>query len=195
MGNDTILTDRFDRALAFASRVHRNQSRKGTSVPYISHLLAVCAVVLEQGGTEDQAIAALLHDAPEDQGGAAMLERIRSEFGDHVGTLVAQCGEPLELKHAEWRQRKQAFLDNLERLPLEALLIVAADKVHNLECILEQHACRGDEVFNRFGGRRAGTIWYYGRLNEVLTPRLPVPLAARLAGLAAQLQALGAAEA
>jgi (p)ppGpp synthase/HD superfamily hydrolase len=182
--------DRFDRALLLASRTHRHQFRKGSTVPYVSHLLAVCAIVLEHGGTEDQAIAALLHDAPEDQGGLAMLGRIREEFGEEVANLVSQCGEPLGLKGAPWRQRKEAFLRHLDALPPGALLVVAADKAHNLASLLDEQARCGDEVFRRFGGGKDGTLWYYAELSKALTPRVPDPLAGRLADLASRLQAL-----
>jgi (p)ppGpp synthase/HD superfamily hydrolase len=188
------LTERFDQALVFASQVHRQQFRKETTIPYVSHLLAVCALVLESGGTEDQAIAALLHDAPEDQGGAAMLERIRHEFGEAVGRLVEQCGEPLEPQKSSWRHRKEAFMRHLASVPAEPLLIIVADKIHNLSCILEEHRRCGDAVFERFGGRKDGTLWYYGRLSEVLSSRAPEPLARRLAELVVKLQALDAGD-
>jgi (p)ppGpp synthase/HD superfamily hydrolase len=187
---EKLLTDRFDQALVFASRTHRGQCRKGTNVPYISHLLAVCALVLENGGDEDQAVAALLHDAPEDQGGRGMLDRIRDELGTRVASLVAACSEPPELKQASWRERKEAFLRNLADAPPEALLVIAADKTHNLACLLDDHHHLGDAVFERFNGGKAGTLWYYGRLAEILAPRVPPPLAFRLTEAARALQAL-----
>ena len=182
------LTERFDRALVFASRTHRNQRRKGTDVPYISHLLAVCALVVEYGGDEDQAVAALLHDAPEDQGGQEMLDRIRDEFGTRVASLVAACGEPLELKHASWLERKEAFFRKLVDAPPDSLLIVAADKAHNLACLLDNYRSLGDAVFDRFNGGKAGTLWYYGRLADALASTVPCPLAFRLAEAARALQ-------
>jgi len=188
---DVLLTDRFDQALVFASRVHRGQRRKGTDVPYISHLLAVCALVLEHGGDEDQAVASLLHDAPEDQGGRDMLDRIRDEFGPRIADLVAACSEPPELKDASWRARKDAFLRNLEDAPADALLVVAVDKVHNLACLLDDRHRIGDAVFDRFNGGKVGTLWYYGRLAETLAPSVPSPLALKLTEAARALQAEG----
>lgn len=188
---DPLLTDRFDQALVFASRVHRPQRRKGTDVPYVSHLLAVCALVLEHGGNEDQAITALLHDAPEDQGGEDMFGRIRDEFGTRIASLVAACGEPPALKDASWRERKEAFLRNLVDAPADARIVVAADKVHNLTCLLNDLRLLGDVVFDRFNGGNAGTLWYYGRLAETLAPRVPSSLALRLTESVRALQAEG----
>ncbi|MFO0878133.1 MAG: HD domain-containing protein [Gemmataceae bacterium] len=185
---DPALTDRFDRALLLASGVHRAQCRKGTTVPYVSHLLAVCALVLEHGGDEDQAIAALLHDAPEDQGGQVILDRIRADFGPRVAELVAATGEPIHLKSACWHDRKQAFLARLETTPSDALLIVATDKVHNLSNLLAERSRCGDAVFERFGGGREGTLWYYRCLAELLSPAVPTALAARLTEMAVALQ-------
>jgi (p)ppGpp synthase/HD superfamily hydrolase len=185
----TMLTDRFDRALLLASQAHRHQRRKGSTVPYIAHLLAVCALVLEHGGDEDQGVAALLHDAPEDQGGAAMLARIAEQFGARVGELVAACGEPVALKGAAWQQRKEAFLQSLAVAPPEALLIIAADKVHNLATLLDERRRCGEAVFERFGGKKEGTLWYYARLSEALPGRVPTLLGRRLAALAGALEA------
>ena len=187
---EKLLTDRFDLALAFASRTHRGQHRKGTDVPYISHLLAVCALVLENGGDEDQAVAALLHDAPEDQGGRDMLDSIRTEFGTRVACLVEASGEPAELKEASWRERKEAFLRNIADAPLDSLLVIAADKAHNLACLLDDHRILGDAVFDRFNGGKAGTLWYYGRLADTLASSVPSPLAFRLTEAARALQAV-----
>lgn len=188
---DPLLTDRFDQALVLANRVHRDQCRKGTDIPYVSHLLAVCALVLEYGGDEDQAIAALLHDAPEDQGGEDMLGRIRDTFGPRIAVLVTACGEPPELKNASWRERKEAFLRNLVDAPADALLVIAADKAHNLACLLDDLRQLGDAVFDRFNGGKAGTLWYYGQLAETLAPSIPSALARRLTESARALQAGG----
>ena len=108
-----LLTDRFDQALAYASRLHRTQCRKGTAIPYVSHLLAVAAIALENGADEDQAIAALLHDAVEDQGGLAQLEAIRARFGHDVAAMVADCTDAVEEPKPEWRPRKEAYIASL----------------------------------------------------------------------------------
>ena len=175
-----LLTGRFESALVFACRIHQSQTRKGTDVPYISHLLAVCALVLEYGGDEDQSIAALLHDAPEDQGGQGTLDRIRDEFGPRVAALVSGSGEPVELKGANWQVRKETFLRNLPHAPCDAMLIVAADKLHNLTCLCNERRILGDAIFSRFNGGKDGTLWYYSRLAEILARHLPVSLADRL---------------
>jgi (p)ppGpp synthase/HD superfamily hydrolase len=185
---DALLTERFDQALLFASRAHRSQRRKGTAVLYIAHLLAVCALVLEHGGQEDQAIAALLHDAAEDQGGPEMLVQIRDHFGPRIASLVAACSEPSELKDASWRERKEAFLSNLLDAPADALIVVASDKVHNLSCILDDRRRLGDGVFERFNGGKSGTLWYYGQLAKTLATHVPPSLALKLTQAALALQ-------
>lgn len=145
-GKGMILSERFDTALAMASDLHRQQMRKGTTTPYVAHLLAVTAIVLEHGGTEDQAIAALLHDAPEDQGGRATLERIRDHFGDGVAGIVEDCTDTFEEPKPEWLPRKVSYLKHLEHLAEEAAVLVsAADKLHNLRAIRSDYSQHGDD--------------------------------------------------
>jgi (p)ppGpp synthase/HD superfamily hydrolase len=108
-----MITDRFDQALVYASRLHRDQWRKGTQIPYVSHLLSVAALVIEHGGDEDQAIAALLHDAVEDQGGAPILDEIREQFGDRVAKIVNECTDAWEEPKPPWRARKESSLAKL----------------------------------------------------------------------------------
>ena len=110
-----ILGDRFEEALAFAARTHRTQLRKGSGIPYVGHLLGVCSLVIEDGGSEDEAIAALLHDAAEDRGGERMLDEIRTRFGDHVADIVAACSDTFETPKPPWQTRKQTYIDHLER--------------------------------------------------------------------------------
>src|SRR3954453_20932533 len=141
MDRGTILTDRFDRALLYATHVHGGQVRKGTTTPYVAHLLAVAATVLEYGGDEDLAIAALLHDSVEDQGGKARLEDIRNRFGDQVAHVVAACSDSLadtgkgERKPA-WQERKEAYIAHLDSADDAILRVSLADKVHNARAIL-----------------------------------------------------------
>lgn len=187
-----MLGPRFDDALAYASRLHREQTRKHSAIPYIAHLLAVCGLVLEHGGDETQAIAALLHDGPEDQGGELTLADIRRVFGDDVGDLVAACSEPLHHGKAAWQERKDAFLDHLATVTPRALLIITADKVHNARSIVADHAVIGGDIFNRFNGGVAGTKWYYRQLSRVLGNRAPAALAAELADLAERIDGLAA---
>ena len=168
-----MLTSRFDQALLFASNTHRLQQRKGTSVPYISHLLSVCALVLEHGGDEDQAITALLHDAAEDQGGQGALDLIGKHFGEKIMNFVSACSESPALKKAGWRVRKEAFIESLGKAPQECLAVVAADKVHNISCLNTDIRLIGPSVFERFSGGREGTCWYYAEMARVLSGRIP----------------------
>jgi (p)ppGpp synthase/HD superfamily hydrolase len=129
----SMLTGRFDDAFQYAHRLHRDQMRKGTSIPYISHLMAVAALVVEHGGNEDEAIGALLHDAAEDQGGAIVLDEIRGKFGDTVAEIVSDCTDAWTDPKPEWRPRKEAYLAKLPLKPKQALLVSLADKTHNAE--------------------------------------------------------------
>ena len=122
-----MLTQRFDDALAYAAEVHRGDVRKGSGTPYLAHLLSVAALVIENGGDEDQAIAALLHDAPEDAGGRERLEDIRRRFGDRVAGIVEACTDTFDDPKPPWRERKEAFLERLTGAPADALPVVAAD--------------------------------------------------------------------
>src|SRR5947208_5129722 len=141
MDRATILTDRFDRALLYTTHVHGGQVRKGTSTPYVAHLLAVSATVLEYGGSEDMAIAALLHDAVEDQGGQPRLLDIRNRFGDRVADIVRSCSDTVVNSSAgqskeDWRTRKTRYLEHLRTLDKDTLLVSLSDKVHNARSIL-----------------------------------------------------------
>jgi (p)ppGpp synthase/HD superfamily hydrolase len=119
------LTDRFDDALVYASRLHRKQTRKGSDTPYVAHLLAVCSLVIEHGGTEDQAIAALLHDAAEDQGGEPRLNEIRALYGAPVADITDAWTEP----KPPWRPRKEAYLAALASKPSASLLVSLAEQL------------------------------------------------------------------
>jgi len=161
-----ILTDRFSRALLLAFELHRSQRRKGSDIPYYAHLLEVTAIVLEDGGDEDQAIAALLHDAVEDQGGLPTLNRIRSEFGERVAGIVEGCSDSTSVFKPPWRFRKEEYLRKLPSHPPEVLLVSLADKVHNARTIFVALQRQGDGVWERFNGGKAGTIWYYRALTQ-----------------------------
>ncbi|MBK6423588.1 MAG: HD domain-containing protein [Gemmatimonadetes bacterium] len=167
---------RYSAALAFASELHGSQLRKGTAVPYIAHLLSVSALVLEAGGDEDAAIAALLHDAVEDQGGRPMLDRIRARFGDGVADIVAACTDAEVTPKPPWRQRKEAYLASIPHKPAPALLVSIADKVHNAGAILRDYTQLGEAVWARFAGGREGTLWYYRSLSDAFRGRAPQPL-------------------
>jgi HD domain len=171
-----VLGDRFDRAVVYAVDLHRAQLRKQTQVPYVAHLFAVCSLVLEDGGTEDEAIAALLHDGPEDQGGIAVLDEIRARFGDEVATLVAALSDAMPAageQKAPWRQRKEAYLGNLADAPESVLRISLADKLHNAGSILTDQRAVGDAVWERFHAGRAEQAWYFRRLLALFERSLP----------------------
>jgi (p)ppGpp synthase/HD superfamily hydrolase len=176
-----MLTERFDDALSYASRLHRAQRRKGTDIPYVSHLMAVAALVLEHGGSEDQAIAALLHDAAEDQGGAATLEDIRRRFGDAVADIVADCTDAWSEPKPPWRARKEAYISGLPNKPAVSLLVSLADKTHNARAILNDYRQIGDTLWSRFTGGKDGTLWYYQSLAAVFTDAYPCSLSMELA--------------
>jgi (p)ppGpp synthase/HD superfamily hydrolase len=161
------LGPRFEQAFAFAATKHKDQPRKETSTPYISHLMAVASLVLEAGGDEDLAIAALLHDAVEDCGGAPMLEEIRWQFGERVAHIVDGCTDTDIKPKPPWRARKENYLRHLKTVDAETRLVSAADKLHNVRSILTDYRESGEVVWERFEGKREGTLWYYrALLNE-----------------------------
>lgn len=168
-----ILTDRFDDALANASRLHRTQTRKGSGIPYVSHLLAVAAIALENGADEDQAIAALLHDAVEDQGGLPQLEAIRAHFGEDVAAMVADCTDSHEEPKPAWHPRKEAYIGSLAHKPARSLAVSLADKTHNAAAINADLRAVGEAVWKRFTGEKAGTLWYYRALANAFREKAP----------------------
>ncbi len=161
------LSSRFDEALVMASSLHRAQVRKTSGVPYIAHLLGVASLVLEDGGSEDMAIAALLHDAAEDQGGDAVLADISKAFGANVARWVRQASDTLTVPKPAWETRKRHHLAEIPGADREARLIMLADKVHNARAILADYARVGPTVWERFSVPRERTMWYYETLLEV----------------------------
>jgi (p)ppGpp synthase/HD superfamily hydrolase len=164
------LTEHFDRAVQYANRIHANQTRKGTDVPYMTHLLGVASLVLENGAqSEEEVIGALLHDAAEDQGGRPRLEDIREQFGEQVAHIVDACTDSYESPKPPWRERKEAYVTHVRELlerggEAPALRVSLADKLHNTRAILADVRESGDTVFERFNGKKDGTIWYYAAL-------------------------------
>jgi HD domain len=173
------LTERFLAAVALAQEVHGGQRRSGTEIPYLAHLLVVTGLVLEDGGDEDQAIAAMLHDAVEDGGGSPLLERIRHSFGGRVASIVAGCSDSVDVDPAEsWIARKQRYLDHLREVQDDAILRVAlADKVHNARSLVRDYREEGDALWERFTQKTAREqLWYYGGLLAFLRARRAGPL-------------------
>ena len=185
-----LLGPRFSQALGWAAELHRDQTRKGTTVPYVSHLLAVTALVLEHGADEDEAIAALLHDAVEDQGGASTLAEIRRRFGDRVAGIVAAVSDTDMVPKPPWRERKEGYLHHLAdaTTTTSALLVSAADKLHNARSILTDLTADGDQIWTRFNAGPDEQLWYYHSLVDILSSRLPGELTDELARVVAELE-------
>lgn len=159
-----MLSERFTAALIYATQLHATQVRKGSGVPYIAHLLGVASIALEYGANEDEAIAALLHDAIEDQGGAATREEIRRRFGDNVTAIVNGCTDADTVPKPPWRQRKEAYIAHIPTASPSVLLVSAADKLYNAQSILKDYRTLGESLWERFQGGKAGTLWYYRAL-------------------------------
>jgi (p)ppGpp synthase/HD superfamily hydrolase len=183
----TVLTDRFDRALLYATHVHGGQVRKGTSIPYVAHLLAVAATVLEYDGSEDMAIAGLLHDAVEDQGGEPRLADIRNRFGDQVAEIVRSLSDSLVdtaggQDKEDWCIRKRRYLEHLQTVDRDTLLVSLSDKVHNARSILRdlRRPEIGEKVWKRFSQPKEKSLWYYRSLANVFRRRLTGQLADEL---------------
>ena len=188
---------RFNQALAMATQAHGNQIRKGTentlgmAVPYITHPVAVSALVVRYGGTEDQAIAGLLHDVLED-GGPQWAEPIQIQFGSNVLSIVQACTDGVPDATGQkppWKERKVAYLAHLSDSSGDALLVSACDKLHNLSCIVADLQELGDVVFDRFTANKDQTIWYYTELARVLIGRVPERLGTAIQTALLDLQA------
>jgi (p)ppGpp synthase/HD superfamily hydrolase len=174
------LTNRYTDAVTYAAHLHAEQARKSTAIPYISHLLGVSSLVLEAGGNEDMAIAALLHDGPEDQGGQATLDEIRTMFGDRVAHIVEGCTDSLAEdpeNKLPWKQRKLDYLAHLKNADRETQTVSIADKLHNARAIVTDLRIQGPSTWDRFNSSKHEILWYY---QEVLTIALHSDLPAFL---------------
>jgi (p)ppGpp synthase/HD superfamily hydrolase len=175
------LTSKFDEALQLASHLHREQARKGTQIPYVSHVLAVTALVLENGGTEAQAIAALLHDAVEDCGGRPTLVKIEAQFGQEVAAIVESCTDSFEEgQKRDWRERKEEYLKHLRVCDPASLIVVAADKLQNQTAIERDLEQLGETLWSRFNATPDLQRWYYDSVIEILNERLDNPIVCSL---------------
>ncbi len=185
-GDPVEFHEDFERALAFATQLHAKQVRKQTDIPYISHLIAVAGLVLENGGDRDQAIAALLHDAIEDQGpdhpgGAdALRGEIGQKFGSAVLEIVEGCTDSDQKIKEDYEVRKRRYIDHLGDAPARVLLVSCADKLHNARAIVADLRVMGPALFERFSGKRQGTLWYYEALATAFERRGPKLLAEEL---------------
>ncbi len=187
-----MLSARFEEALVFATQLHAKQTRKGTSIPYIAHLLAVTSIVLEHGANEDEAIAALLHDAIEDQGGAATREDIRCRFGDTVVAIVDGCTDAEVIPKPPWRARKEAYIAHVREAPASVRLVSAADKLHNARTILADYRQLGDSLWQRFNGGKEGTLWYYRSMVNAFRAAGTTPLVEELDRVVSEIERLAA---
>jgi len=159
-----FLTLKFSKAVHYAAEVHKTQKRKGTDIPYIAHLLAVASIALEYGANEDEAIAALLHDAPEDAGGQDRLEEIRQQFGDIVADIVQDCSDTFDIPKPPWKKRKKEYIDSIKGKSSSSRFVSAADKLHNARSILLDYRTIGDALWPRFATGKVDVLWYYRSL-------------------------------
>lgn len=167
--NTKTLGPKFEQALTFALGVHRGQKRKGAPTPYYSHILGVTSLVLDDGGSETEAIAALLHDAAEDGDGQRTLDQIRELFGDEIAEIVLECSDTLETPKPPWRERKQLHIDHLKNGRSESIRVKLADKVHNARNLLRALRENGGSVWDDFRGGREGTLWYFREMHAVFS--------------------------
>jgi len=186
----SMLNQRFADACQYAIELHATQKRKGTEIPYIAHLLGVTALVLEDGGNEDEAIAALLHDAVEDQGGVKTLQEIRQRYGEQVANIVAGCTDAFASPKPPWRQRKEAYLQHLKEAGTSIRRVSLADKLHNGRSILMDLRRDGPSTLGRFNGGRDGTLWYYRELVKVFQQVESSPMVVELARVVAEIEQL-----
>ena len=189
-----MLTTRFQKAIEYAASLHTGQMRKGTDIPYIAHLLGVTALVIEDGGDEEEAIAALLHDAVEDQGGPATLEVIRQRFGERVARIVEACSDSDTIPKPPWRERKEKYIARIRNEPPEVRQVSLADKLYNARAILADFRRVGDKVWERFNGGKDGTLWYYRELVKAFREVGPHFMAEELDRVVTELEHLAGAK-
>jgi (p)ppGpp synthase/HD superfamily hydrolase len=192
----TLLSSRFQVALVYAAQAHAGHCRKGTTIPYISHPLAVASMVLDHGGDEDEVISALLHDTVEDSGGESRLKDIRTHFGNRVADIVDACSDAYGDAAAgtvkpDWRPRKENHLHHLKSASPSVLLVTVADKLHNARAVLADYKIQGEQLWSRFNASRDESLWYYRSVADILTERFPSSLTDELRSAVVQLEALG----
>ncbi len=175
-----VLSDRFSDAVGFACCLHAQQRRKISKTPYAAHLLRVTGIVLESGGSEDEAIAALLHDAVEDQGGVETHRAIEARFGSNVAAIVDECTDSAETPKPPWQDRKEAFIRSIPAMSSSARRVTAADKLDNVRGLIDSFHGQGEELWRFFHGGRDGTLWYYRAVADALAEADPNPLVASL---------------
>jgi (p)ppGpp synthase/HD superfamily hydrolase len=188
LAEDRTLGERFDLALKMSHEYHADQKRKGAETPYFGHILGVASLVIDEGGTEDEAIAALLHDAPEDQGGRETLDQIGRIFGEKVKQIVLRLSDTFDDPKPPWRKRKEDYLAHLRTEDDHSVLLVSiADKLHNARSIVLDRDDHGEEVWDRFTGGKEGSLWYYGELVGIFNESFPGAMAEELSRTVARL--------
>ena len=185
-----VLSPQFTKALVYACELHAKQIRKGSGVPYVAHLLGVASIALEYGAKEDEAIAALLHDAIEDQGGVSTKQEIQRRFGETVATIVDGCSDTDQIPKPPWRERKQAYIDHIPNASASVRLVSAADKLHNARSIVQDYRQVGDTIWERFTGGASGTLWYYRAIVDAFKRVEITPLIEELDRVVSQLEQL-----
>ncbi len=183
---------RFEKAMVYAARLHAGQKKKGSGRPYIGHLLGVTALVIEHGGDEDEAIAALLHDAVEDQGGLPTLRAIRRKFGPRVAKIVEGCSDSLTTPKPSWKERKTKYIEHTRQAPTDVRLVSAADKLDNVRRISADLRRDGEAVWSRFKGGKEGSLWYYRAMARALKEAGTNPLVEELERAVAAMRGLAA---
>ena len=190
-----VLTEKFAQAFLFVHILHHEQKRKGTETPYISHLLGVSSLVLEHGGDEDQAIAALLHDAVEDQGdnyvgGVEQLRKdIEDEFGATVLRIVNGCTDADTVPKPPWRERKEAYIEHIQNADSDIRFVSCCDKLHNARAILTDYLAVGDDLWDRFNADKADILWYYRSLADTFQKGERSSLTEELSRVVSELEA------
>jgi GTP pyrophosphokinase len=188
--NTMPMTERFTEAMTYAAELHRTQVRKGSEVPYIAHLMSVSALALEYGANEDEAIAALLHDAIEDQGGDVTRQEIRRRFGDTVTEIVNGLSDSDVQPKPPWRDRKEDYIAHLGSASPSVLLVSACDKLHNATSVLRDYRSIGENLWSRFRGGKDGTLWYYRNLVTTYQQCFQSPLVEELDRVVTELETL-----
>lgn len=185
-----MLTERFTEALSLACELHRTQERKGTGIPYVAHLLAAASIALEHGASEDEAIAALLHDSVEDQGGAETAKLVRERFGDIVGDIVEGCTDADVIPKPPWRARKEKYIAHIAHASPSVRLVSASDKLHNARSLLADYRVMGEALWDKFTGGRDGSLWYYRSLVAAFAAHGPSTLVDELDRTVSELERL-----
>ena len=174
------LSRQFEKALTYATRIHGGQLRKKTRIPYIAHILGVAAIAMEYGADETEAIAALLHDAVEDCGGAKRLRDIERKFGKDVARIVEGCTDTDQTPKPPWLERKKAYVTHVRRSPMPTKLVSASDTLHNVRAILMDYRKEGEKLWSRFNRGKRGALWYYRSLVSAFNGKRIQPLVQEL---------------